>query len=701
MDETLFELFLRRKNKLAVPEPEAGAAAISPDVLASGLKNLEVLGYGIDSALLAALQPLGQDQFVKLYNRLVEALKKLRGAHREFKPLYPGFPKEVMKLDEAQLYLNAVLHYITDGAYRPANQNKKTRKKLSEEPPRTVLSLGTESELFGLIGPILSGNASLSETDKADIAALLTAAEESALDHFPEAIPQKENAALAVALAIRQLQLGEAAALALAECYLKTATDALRLAVALSGGDLSLATPTKFTKLSRAQRRVILGLVERAQSREEDMKLWAGRWLRLGERLHPGELSGRFPKTAEAFQKLRNDLPIATFGSAVEGALRQKNVAAALAVLITRPGELARRLDHLLRLDDSRADAILGGFAEVAPRVSTPVLLQVRAHFAARPSPAPLRVFLPKGQVAKAKSIDFNLPPLEQGLCERVVQACEAALKERFAALEPLGTVYLDPKLKAYNLPFGMRSASKALRTVARGSRLPLPDAETLRLFCWWKNGIERTDIDLSATLFGEDFSYIDAITFYNLKSQGGVHSGDIVDAPDGACEFIDLYRSILKQRGVRYVVMVLQSYTRQPYIELPECFAGWMAREKKNKGQIFEPRTVQDRLDITSDARAAIPLVIDLVDEYVLWSDLALKSTPNFQNTVAANLGGIAATLQGLTVLRKPDIYSLLKLHAEARGRLVDSPDGADTVFSVEAGTPYALTELAASYMA
>ncbi len=62
-----------------------------------------------------------------------------------------------------------------------------------------------------------------------------------------------------------------------------------------------------------------------------------------------------------------------------------------------------------------------------------------------------------------------------------------------------------------------------------------------LRFFVWWKNGKDRTDLDLSAALFDENFAYVDQIAYYNLKTYGAVHSGDIVDAPEGASEFIDI----------------------------------------------------------------------------------------------------------------------------------------------------------------
>lgn len=53
--------------------------------------------------------------------------------------------------------------------------------------------------------------------------------------------------------------------------YFKTATDVLRLAVALSEGDVSLASSVRFKKFNRAERRFLLGLLEQCGNITEDM----------------------------------------------------------------------------------------------------------------------------------------------------------------------------------------------------------------------------------------------------------------------------------------------------------------------------------------------------------------------------------------------------------------------------------------------
>jgi hypothetical protein len=49
---------------------------------------------------------------------------------------------------------------------------------------------------------------------------------------------------------------------------------------------------------------------------------------------------------------------------------------------------------------------------------------------------------------------------------------------------------------------------------------------------------------------------------------------------------------------------------------------------------------------------------------------------------------------------LKKPSLYDLFVLHAAARGEQVQTPEDADTVFSVETGTPFRPEEIASQYL-
>jgi hypothetical protein len=109
----------------------------------------------------------------------------------------------------------------------------------------------------------------------------------------------------------------------------------------------------------------------------------------------------------------------------------------------------------------------------------------------------------------------------------------------------------------------------------------------------------------------------------------------------------------------------------------------------------------VQDRLDIAAAASVAIPVIFDLVNRQAIWCDVALKNDPRWHNNVHGNLKGIQASLRSFLDLRKPNLHDLLTLHARARGVIAETPSGADTVFSVENGTPFQLETIASEYMA
>jgi len=201
--------------------------------------------------------------------------------------------------------------------------------------------------------------------------------------------------------------------------------------------------------------------------------------------------------------------------------------------------------------------------------------------------------------------------------------------------------------------------------------------------------------------MYDSRYQHIDTLAYYNLKNFGAHHSGDIVDAPQGAAEFIDLDTARCKEQGVRFVVMCVNSFTQQAYCDLPECFAGWMSRQHPNSGENFEPKTVVDRVDIASDTKFCLPAIFDLVNREVLWADIALSTSPRFANNVHSNLSGVSLMLRAMTQLRKTDLHTLFQLHVRARGEEVGDIESAQSIFAVDRGiTPFDLDRIAAEYL-
>lgn len=677
------DLFLRRRSKVYIPIGTGGATRAQ---VASAVREVAAFRCVLSEPLIEQIGTLSATELKQWLREIIGVLRRATGAHVHHRPFYPDFPEQVMTASEAQLYLNAVIHYLTLWRLPPTEHARPAM--LEGNFISRVIEPGSISEFESLLEPLVSSRTSLSEEETADVLWFIRKYKSDTFRLLPAAIPFREIRAQVGSALILHVA-GDARVDAFLERNVETATDVLRLAVALNRGDVSLTTAlTRFKAMKRSIRRVLLRLLNRIPNAAEDVMRHAERWKRLAEVLHPGDYADKYPRALAAITAARrNDAP-ESFGSRVETLLAQRHIATLTPLLQSRPGEFARRLDATLRRA-AETESVLDAFEAVATQVSSPLLLQLLAQVRA-PRPLPLRAFTPKGSFAKVYGIKDRRELLTPDVLERTARICEDALVKRFASLPPLGRCFIDPALREYRVPLAQRASSKSLRTLVRGSRLPMPDTRFIRLFLWWKNGLGRTDIDLSAAFFDAKFVFMETVAYYNLRGYGGYHSGDIVDAPDGASEFIDLDLDALVEKGIRYVVTSINSYTEQPYCDLPECFAGWMARADTASGEVFEPRSVFDRIDIASNTRICLPFVMDLQERRMIWADLGLTSSP-WWNNVENNLSGVSLMLRALVHTPRPDMETLFDLHVRARGERVTSPQKAQSVFAPDQGiTPF-----------
>lgn len=377
------EILLRRKNKVIV---ERGSEIVpNNQYVVTIIKNVEALGYTFSKELFETLQTLNKEKLQKFYLELIPMLKKLVGADVVYKPMYPNFPESVMEADDIELFINAIVHYWSGGTLYP-NETKNERLPLFDDTKVKVIDLGSIEDLHDIFSNLCQSNTSISQTDKEDLEWIF----KNIQVRFPDEIQLKENVALIGKLYLENYPLATAKDI---QKYFKTATDVLRLIIAMSDGDISLAANTKFRSFKRRERRLLLELLQGCGAIEEDMLRYKNRWIRVGERIHPTEYNEeQFGKVITAFNKLRNGIKIETFAGKVVKAIETEDYKLALVLLKKRPGELARKLDHLLRSANDK-NSVINTFKDVASDVSTPVLLQVKEHFAHRNDKLESRVF--------------------------------------------------------------------------------------------------------------------------------------------------------------------------------------------------------------------------------------------------------------------------------------------------------------------
>lgn len=229
---------------------------------------------------------------------------------------------------------------------------------------------------------------------------------------------------------------------------------------------------------------------------------------------------------------------------------------------------------------------------------------------------------------------------------------------------------------------------------------------KAFRAFIWWTNTGEgetpdRVDIDLSAAFFDENWQYLEHVSYTNLRSAKyrACHSGDIVNGGPksgaGVSEFLDVDIDSAVEYGARYIVYQVYNYTGQKYADIPNAKFGWMGREDVKSGEIYEPRTVEQRMDLAAQSTVSIPVIFDCIEREVIWCDMGLSingcRADCGGNNVESNLSSVAAVCYSMVHIEKPNLYDLIDLHIRARGRRVPDRNDADIVFDLESGiTPF-----------
>src|SRR5208337_1876745 len=194
-------ILLRRKNKMLVP---ASKGETPRALIAAFNLNIQSLGYTLSPRAIRALERISEPTATKLLDEALTTLKELRGV-RNYHPMYPNFPKQVMEADLVELYLNAICHYISfvivDITGNPDNiwlpkYDKEKRALLDEKFKVTIIDLMSENEVAELATAIATSNTSISASDKDDLRQF------HGYGHlaFPKVVPNKENLAILGAL---------------------------------------------------------------------------------------------------------------------------------------------------------------------------------------------------------------------------------------------------------------------------------------------------------------------------------------------------------------------------------------------------------------------------------------------------------------------------------------------------------------------
>ncbi|HHL2459777.1 TPA: hypothetical protein ACQ30S_004112 [Yersinia enterocolitica] len=652
------------------------------------------LGYDISENLYHYLSSLGENAEQACLN-LLNMAKESVGAHVEHKIFYPNFPLQVMELSEAELFFNAIVHYWTVGSWSPEYAVNK-RDLLNEENKKTKISLIKEEELKQYFFKILSSKDSVPESLNEFVKACL---EKGWMSDFEGEVPFKETLVL---IALHEINKGHPL-----NNIVKTTTDVLRLMAALSEQDIYLKEKIKFKSLSRKTRRIIVNALE-CVINIDDVKRHASLWIKAFHNLHIGEYKNKSSKIASLF---RNQNNVVTFETNVFESIKSEKMKEASELLKAKPSVFARNLDKLVRSSQTKEDldAVLLNFSQVAKKVESKILLQLMGHFYRRHEAIDNRLVFTSGKKGQAL-IASGLKALRNETINTIEKIIENALLDIFKEKNILDNkkIYISPEMKTILLPTQLSSTSESKKTIARGSKVPFAidkketDKDILRLFIYWKG----FDVDLSAVFLKEDYSEHSLNSFDNLRNDFSTHSGDIVYAPNGASEFIDVNVEKALSKGVRFVAMDVRVYDGETFALHDICFAGYMLRNESQVGEIYEPTTVKTKFDLTSDSMTSLPCIFDLKKKEMIWVDASINAKKMmgnrsyvYHNTAKENFATTQQMIKSYFDLykQKVSIESLIKLHAKStETEIVVSKEDADFVIDFEGDlSPFDFAEI------
>lgn len=442
----------------------------------------------------------------------------------------------------------------------------------------------------------------------------------------PSVIPVRENKAI-----INAVRLAEGHTL-----LVDTPTDVLRLACLLSDGDVTLLEKTKFKSFPRKIRRELVAvlddIIKKSPGKLGDVNQYREQWKRLGERLHVHEYD-KHPNAQDVFAVARKDKRTQSIAGKIEMAFLEGNINKSISLLSAFPGLLFRNLDRIIRQSKpNEIDTLIQVIQNVIPKIAARLLFSVREQLHNRLVKGDKRVFINKKSTVWVS--DDHREVLNGKYIEKIFYIIDKELHKR---MKPVDHLVVDKSILNVTIPLSNKGKSDGFAMMPRGSVMPV-SCETLRFFIYWKQKLQRTDYDLSATLLDENFEFVDQLSFTSLIADGGVHSGDITSASNGASEFIDID---LTNKKYKYIIPSVNIYEGEDFIEIEEVFFGFMERTKKQKGKPFEPRTVKTKFDIRGKGNVALPLVFirDNDNKWVAkWLNMYLNGMPNM-NMVENNM--------------------------------------------------------------
>lgn len=718
--KTLQDIAFIRLNGVYLRDLAQGEEVLRQEEVMTIIKNLGAYGYTLTQEMVEIFGKVERKLALEVYSKLMKTLDRYLG-DKGYKPFYKGFPNEVIKKETEELYFYALLHYLF--GVQPDSKEDLLKLEVEESKLRKLiqLKLVTREDLKDLLVEMLSSNVVISEEGKEDIEVLLSNLTDEEVQECLDksTIVIKETLIQVGATLIKRpnVRLN----------IFDTVTDVLRFIVELSGHKLADVEHIWFRKFSRPELRSLMTILEGIPHHLDDMNRNKDLW-KTFFMLNSGKVNWKkYPKTEYSKDALFGEHEYTTVLGEIEEAfynykvlmkygkdfpdIDDKEFYVSLEKLVekleTRPGHFARNLVRLLTIvGEDYVNYVLWKFENVAGSVNNRVLYQLKDRLLNINKDGLPRMVKIQGKYHELDS-EVTLPEDTRLKALEVVKRC---IESNLVSKGLLGNVYIDETYKDYMLTTSERGVNEVLHPITMGSKIRInEDAEVLRLYIAWKNIItdeieDRVDIDLGVSLYGDSLDYKGVVSWHSFdKFRGTVaFSGDIVDAPKGAVEYIDIYDiEKLKEDGVRYVLVYVHDYTGHGFHKVG-VNAGIMelTKEEATDGKNWYTTAIGTGFNLTSTTVSTNVLALDLWEKEMIWLDESLDSNGAHHSYMTSKDKQNSALKWAI----KKDwttLYDVLELNAKVRGKQVANKEDADVVFDeVTYENPLPLYRILAEYL-
>lgn len=614
---------------------------LSNEILGTLLSNISYYGYILSKDALAKLQSLSDKDAKSWWQDIEPTLKSITGDDKNMGEyvVYKNFPAEALKKSEAEYWIAQILMYwgLPNELFTETEQK---RDLMLEKLKLKVLQLSAENSLVKIYNSLVALPNKFTKEQLSHVL-FIYQTEEVILDSTQ--IPFKENL---IILITELIGLD-------AKIKLSSAMDVLRLAIGLSGGDVSLKEKSKFKSFSRKQRRFFLNLLENTSNLEEDVARDKEKWNKFLHHLHPNDFN--YIKVSAVFDKLYNN-NVESFNSKVELLLKNKD-SKVLGLLKSRPGDFTRRLHKTLDVfGKSAADA----YVDCLGKLNTIQLLKIQKYINTINDRKHLTI-APKGNWTKLQILD-NKKRIGEILKSKLDKNINQELGNRLSKYFKAG-VNLD---KSANL-IKLQTNDAELASYGRGTSFPIPaDVKFIRTASYWKQKgtFGSTWFDNGWNFFDSNWKSLGSCCWTNTNFGNGasVFSGDPTNSKtvDGkACQMIDLYPDKLVQQGVRFAIWNVLCYSRIKFKDAEDVFAALQWGEEAQKGKLFEPSRCQLAFPLKGDTFTKYVAYLDLQENKLIYIDANLKCSTNSANSNNKTLEEkMPAFVEYLNTL--PSVYDL-----------------------------------------